>query len=323
MTPALAVTLLLVFAIGIAIQRGNTCTVVTFDDIVHRGSWDRLLSIVYTWFWVAGWLTVLALTSGLKPAAHLVPVTVWSAVGGLLLGIGAVVNGACTTGTIARIGSGEYTFGLTIVGFLLGCVAAPHLFGTPATTHVTTPATATSLNHPVITLIGFAVVTAVTLRRLIFGPHETFREFLHHAWDPRTAVLIISVLFVAAVQISGAWSYTDMLGDISRGTHDHASAQFALLLAMLAGAILGGRSMRGPRLIGPLAPRVIRCTVGGAIMGVGFSLAAGAFDGFTLFGQPLLLPYAWAVMAACYVSVLVGVLYLRSGLGSRIKALRG
>ena len=58
-------------------------------------------------------------------------------------------------------------------------------------------------------------------------------------------------------------------------------------------------------------------------MGIGFSLAPGAFDGMTLLGQPLLLPFAWAVMSASYVTIVIGVMYLRSGFGSWIKSRRG
>jgi len=58
-------------------------------------------------------------------------------------------------------------------------------------------------------------------------------------------------------------------------------------------------------------------------MGIGFSLAPGAFDGLTLLGQPLLLPFAWVVMGSSYVTVLLGVLYLRSSFGSWIKTRRG
>jgi hypothetical protein len=58
-------------------------------------------------------------------------------------------------------------------------------------------------------------------------------------------------------------------------------------------------------------------------MGVCISLAPAPFDGLTLFGQPLRLAYAWVVMAASYLSILLGVLYLRSSLGAKIKALRG
>jgi len=320
---ALLVTPVLVFGIGVAIQRGNTCTVVAFDDIVHRRSWDRLLAIVYSWLWIAGGLTLLALTTGYHPGAKLVPVTAWSVAGGVILGVGAVINGACTTGTVARIGSGEYAYGLTVVGFFLGCLLAPQFFGRAATNHTTSDPTTTVIDHPAFALLGLSLVAAVTARRLLRGPHEGFREFLRHAWDPRTATLIIATLFVAAVQISGAWAYTDMLGDIAKGVTGHVAVQLALFLALLAGAIVAGRSLRGTRLIGPLAPRAIRCTIGGVVMGVGFSVAPGAFDGLTLFGQPLLLAYAWVVMAASYLSILLGVLYLRSSLGAKIKALRG
>ena len=57
-------------------------------------------------------------------------------------------------------------------------------------------------------------------------------------------------------------------------------------------------------------------------MGVGFSLGPGSFSGLTFFGQPLLLPYAWVVMAAAYVTILLGLLYLRSRFGVWIKSRR-
>ena len=323
MTAAPAVAFVLVFLIGVTIQRGNTCTVVAFDDLVHRRSWHRIQAIVYIWFLIAGGLTLMELATGRNPVPTLVPVATWSVVGGLVLGLGAVINGACTTGTIARIGSGEYAYGLTVGGFFLGCVLAPHVFGRLASAHPTAAPGTTSLDHPYLTLAGMAVVVGLTLRRLITGPHESFQDFLRSAWDPRTAMLITAVLFVAAVQIAGPWAYTDMLGDLSRGHTEHILKRGALFVALLAGAIVAGRSLKGTKLIGPLAPRAIRCAVGGLIMGIGFSVAPGAFDGDTLFGQPLLLAYAWATMVASYATILLGVLYLRSGMGARIKALRG
>jgi hypothetical protein len=43
----------------------------------------------------------------------------------------------------------------------------------------------------------------------------------------------------------------------------------------------------------------------------------------TLLGQPLLLPFAWVVMGASCLTVVLGVLYLRSGFGSWITTRRG
>lgn len=247
---AFGISLALLLVIGVAVQRGNTCTVVAFDDLIHRRSPNRLLAIAYCWLLVAGGLTLLTVTTGFRPSAQLFPVTVWSVVGGVLLGAGAVVNGACTTGTIARIGSGEYAFGMTIAGFFLGCLAAPHIFGR-------------------------------------------------------------------------ATEHTPMLGDLAKGRTADSSARLAFLAALLVGAIIGGRSLRGAKLIGPLAPRIVRCLLGGFVMGVGFSVAPGAFDGMTLFGQPLLLPFAWVVMGASYIAIVAGLIYLRSGLAAWVTARRG
>ena len=320
---ALLAALALIFVMGMAVQRGNTCTVVAFDDLLHRRSAERLLAIVYCWLWVAGGLTLLKLTTGFMLGAQLFPITIWSVIGGLILGIGAVVNGACTVGTVARIGSGEYSYGLTVVGFFLGCVLAPHVFGRTSTSHAGSPATTTSVDHPVIALLGLAVVVGLTVRRLATHEQESVRDFLHKAWDPRTALMIVAMLFVVVVHIYGAWAYTDLLGDVAKGAGKQIVARFALFAALLAGAIVGGRTLRGARLIGPLVPRAIRCTLGGILMGLGFSLAPGAFDGLTLLGQPLLLPFAWVVMGASYLTVVLGVLYLRSGFGSWITTRRG
>lgn len=320
---AFGTSLVLVLIVGMAIQRGNTCTVVAFDDLVHRRSAVRALAIVYTWLWVAGGLALFTLATGYQLHTELFPVSGWSVVGGALLGIGAVVNGACTTGAVARIGSGEYAFVLTFVGFFAGCVLTPHVFGQAAITHVGQMPTTTSLAHPVVALAGLAVVVAINVRRLIVGRHESFRDFLHNAWDPRTATMIMGLLFVVLVQIYGPWAYTDLLGDAAMGRDERIVERVALFAALLAGAIVAGRSLRGTKMIGPLAPRVIRCSIGGLIMGAGFSIAPGSFDGLTLFGQPLLLPFAWVVMGASYVTILLGVLYLRSRLGGWIKTRRG
>jgi hypothetical protein len=93
MNAALAVTVVLVFLMGVAIQRGNTCTVVAFDDLVHRRSWHRLESIVFIWFLIAGGLTLMEWATGHNPVPALVPVAAWSVVGGLILGLGALKDG--------------------------------------------------------------------------------------------------------------------------------------------------------------------------------------------------------------------------------------
>ena len=42
---AFGISLALLLVIGVAVQRDNTCTVVAFDDLIHRRSPNRLLAI--------------------------------------------------------------------------------------------------------------------------------------------------------------------------------------------------------------------------------------------------------------------------------------
>ena len=124
------------------------------------------------------------------------------------------------------------------------------------------------------------------------------------------------------MQIYGPWGYAELLGDVSKGATDHLAPRFALFAALLTGAIIAGRTSTRARLVGPLRGRALRCLVGGFIMGIGFRLGPGSFGGLTLYGQPLLLPYAWVVMVASYAAIVFGVIYMRSRLGAWITARR-
>ena len=316
------ISLVLAFVMGLAIQRGNACMVVAFDDLIYRRSAVRLSTIVSTWLMIPGGLALLYLMTGFTPEVKLFPVTVWSVVGGMLLGIGAVIGGACTGGVVARIGSGEYVFMLTIVGFAAGCLVA-QAFGPAATVHAAAVPTTVAPQYPVAALVGLVIVLALNVRWLLKGRHEGWRDFLSDAWDPRTATIVIATVTLALVQIYGRpWGYAELLGDASRRAVDGILGGLALFAALVIGAIVGGRTCTRAKLTGPLKGRAIRCFVGGLIMGIGFSVGPGSFSGLTFFGQPLLLPFAWVVMVAAYVTILLGLTYLRSSFGDWIKTRR-
>lgn len=310
----------LVAGIGFACQRGNTCAVATVDDLVFRRSPARMLALVYTWAIVAGGLAIVHQFSSQKVSSS--PITWWSALGGVLLGTGAVVNGSCTTGTVCRIGSGEYKFLATVAGFFVGCAVAPALLGASHTQSHSHVANSATLQHPWIAVAAGAIALAIVVVRCTHSG-DPWSEALRRPWDPRVASAVIALLFVAACQIHGRWSYTDLLGDIARGKGTDIGMRTVLLLALFLGAVVGGRTQRGARPIGPLTPQVIRCLVGGIVMGLGFSLTHSAFDGLAFVGQPLLLPLAWVTMLATYGAITVGVAVLRSARGERVKSRRG
>ena len=49
-----------------------------------------------------------------------------------LLGLGAYINRACVFGAIARLGTGEWPYLATPLGFYVGCVSFGHVFALPA-----------------------------------------------------------------------------------------------------------------------------------------------------------------------------------------------
>ena len=96
---------------GFAIQRGATCTVAAVDEVMKKGSFDRLTSLLEASLWVAGGLLLTQRLHLLPAMPAGYPLNGWTVLGGALLGLGAFVNRACVFGAIARLGSGQWEIG--------------------------------------------------------------------------------------------------------------------------------------------------------------------------------------------------------------------
>ena len=122
---AFAVAALCAGVMGFAIQRGATCTVAAVDEFVGGRGFQRLRSMLEASLWVVGGLAIAQSLGMLPtmPAGYAVGLV--SVGGAVLLGIGAFVNRACVFGAIARLGSGEWSYVATPIGFYLGCVSLP------------------------------------------------------------------------------------------------------------------------------------------------------------------------------------------------------
>src|SRR5207249_2735596 len=125
---AFIVSALLAGVMGFAIQRGATCTVAAMDEIVSKRRFHRLASMVEASAWVAGGLLIAQTLHllGKMPAGYAPSYA--TVLGGMLLGLGAYVNRACVFGAIALLGSGQWAYVLTPVGFYAGCVTFPYVF---------------------------------------------------------------------------------------------------------------------------------------------------------------------------------------------------
>jgi hypothetical protein len=228
--------------------------------------------------------------------------TPWTVVGAALLGLGAFVNRACVFGAIARLGSGEWAYVATPLGFYIGCLSVA-LFSPPSQHALET-------GSIVLAAPGWAVwFVAAFVAWRIAGPlvearRRPLRELVAtRLWEPHAATAVIGVTFLAMLLLVGAWAYTDVLAELARGMMQSLLARALLLLCLLLGAVLGGWTA-GRWLHTPIRTMaLLRCMAGGVLMGWGSLLIPGGNDGLILVGMPLLWPYAWVAFATMCASI--------------------
>jgi hypothetical protein len=295
---------------GYAIQRGATCTVAAMDEVVRKRGFNRLASMLEASLWVVGGL-LIAQTLQLLPRMPGGYAITWVTVlGGALLGFGAYVNKACVFGAIARLGSGEWAYVVTPIGFYVGCVTAPSVFPFPAQQKL-------AYGSPVLqaapwVAVAFGVLMlgrlGVGLLRLRAsgGPGTLSQCFARalatRVWSPHAATTVIGITFFVMLLAVGAWAYTDVLAELAHGMAGSLIARTLLLFALFAGATLGGYTARRFRSTPISFAQLAKCFAGGALMGWGSLLIPGGNDGLILVGIPLLWPYAWlAFFTMCVV----------------------
>ena len=308
---AFAISAVCAGVMGFAIQRGATCTVAAVDEVVSKRRFQRLISIIEASLWVVGGLLIAQALHllGIMPGGYAIG---WlTVIGGILLGVGAFVNRACVFGAIARLGSGEWSYIATPIGFYAGCVSLTYLYTAPA--HPKLPYGSPVLEAPVWVA---ALFVGLMLVRVIWGlragsEDQTMRgwwsrvkhAFTKRIWSPHAATTVIGIAFFFMLLLVGAWAYTDVLAELARGMSRNLIARLLLLLALFAGAMLGGWTAGRFRHVRITFAQSLKCFVGGALMGWGSLLIPGGNDGLILVGLPLLWPYAWLAFFTMCVSI--------------------
>jgi hypothetical protein len=298
----------MVFAaiMGLAIQRGATCTVAAMEELLIERRPTRLLALGEASFWVAGGLLLAQGLGQLRSVPVSYALSPWTFLGATILALGAVVNRACVFGSIARLGSGDWAYVATPVGFYLGCLTVSRVFGAPQPHALDVGSPLFDAPAWLLWLIAiFGIFRLLGLLLLIA------RSQLRSVWSPHLATTVIGIAFVSMLLLAGAWAYTDVLAELARGMSGSLLVRVALALALLSGAIAGGYRMALPRVATTLRT-VSGCAVGGLLMGWGSLLIPGGNDGLILLGMPLLRPYAWAsfAMMCAVVGISLGLLRL-------------
>lgn len=284
--------------VGFAGQRGGICTVHAIQDIVFRRRTGRLASMVEASVWVGGGLVLLEAAGLLFHVPQGWRAGMSTVIGGVLLGIGAFVNGACAFGTIGRIGMGDWAFFAMPVGFLFGAFAMARMF---APVQVGDP----SLVLVAASWLMVVCIPLMAARVVLHGIAVRRRgaTSLGKLWSPHVATTVMGLAFLLAFVTLGSWAWTETLVTFVRGEASGAVRHVSLACALLAGSLLGGCSGGTFRHTPPRFSVVVRCLAGGCLMGVGASMIPGGSDALVLVGMPLLWPYAWMAFGSMCVTV--------------------
>ncbi len=310
---------------GYAIQRGATCTVAAMDEVVRTRRFNRLRSMLEASLWVVGGLLIAKATLLLAKMPAGYAVTYVTILGACLLGLGAYVNRACVFGAIARLGSGEWAYAVTPIGFFAGCATFATVFSVPAPQIL--PYDSPVLQAPLWIVVLFVAFFLWRFVRPLFAsqgafaaevPWQRWAEALAaRVWSPHAATTVIGVTFFFMFLLVGAWAYTDVLAELARGVADNLIARSLLGLALLAGAMLGGYTAGRWRNTPVSFAQLVRCFSGGLLMGWGSLLIPGGNDGLILVGMPLLWPYAWIAFLTMCVAIGTALTIERSVMGHR------
>lgn len=294
---------------GYAIQRGATCMVAAVGELIEERRATRIIALAEAALWVAGGLSLVAVAGAHIAGLISYRATLLTLAGGALLGLGALINRACVFGAIARLGSGEWAYIATPVGFLIGCLLvdlspwanAWHAVGTPI--ERANWGFVLAISAPLALWRGGTVIAALRQHRLS-----------DHIWSPHVATAIIGIAFVVMMLAVGSWAYTDALAQLARGMSMDSVERIALFFGLLGGAVLGGWTAGMLQARRPGVGVTLRCLVGGMLMGVGSLLIPGGNDGLILVGLPLLQEYALIALLAMAATIAAGLL-LRSSSG--------
>jgi len=320
MTATWLAAIVCVGAMGFAIQRGGTCTVAAVEEVLEHRRAHRLLAMLEASLWVAGGLALAQLghLARSMPAGY--ATSAWTVVGGAMLGLGAWVNRACVFGAVARLGSGDWVYALTPAGFFVGCLSVMALFPRP-------PAATLMDASPVLQMAGalaLAFVLFVLWRTrsglAVLRGADRAARLGQKVWAPHAATIVIGVSFVVTLLLAGRWAYTDVLADLARamaGVRVDLALPILLLLALYAGALVGGYTAGRWRSTQVSAPQALRCFAGGVLMAWGSLLIPGSNDGLILIGIPLLRPYAWLAFATMFGTIAAAALLHRRLTGIR------
>jgi toxin CptA len=289
---------------GYAIQRGGTCMVAALEEVLQQRRWTRLRALLEASLWVLGGFVLLRVLGRLPQLPMGYPLHWHVAFGGALLGLGALLNGGCAFGVVARIGSGQWAWLATPPGFLLGYALIARWTGSASAMPLALPVWLQDIPMSWGLLVGAAALARMAWLLWHAAGHWRLGR---RVWSPHQATLIIGLVFLLLFVTVGPWAYTDVLAELASGRFMQLGLRGWLVPAMFAGALYGGWMAGLWQHRWPSPVTLARCCCGGLLMGAGATLVPGGNDSLILFGLPLLWPNAWLGFASMCAVVLLAL----------------
>lgn len=278
--------LVLAAVLGICLSRTSLCTVAALQMLLTQRRLDGVLRIAL----VSSCAALVLLAAAQAGAGQGLPVdgavTTRIVIGGALLGVGAVVNGACVLGTVHYLSRGRLSFLFTLVGMAIAIRFGPTMTATagamPALSRVHTG------------LIVFAVVAVLTIVAL-------------RLWSvDRASAIVAGVTGIVAGLLylrHPNWNYTSVVASLAIADRQPVAwSMQQAAVAFFTGAVAGALTVGDFTIEWPTVLRLVRCLAGGILMGAGAVFAGGGNDLLLLWLIPGLSQrgaVAYLVMAGC------------------------
>lgn len=313
MSPELPIALLAGVVLGASAHRAGLCTVKAVSEVITTRRAHFLWSFLKASLWTTGilaWATMFGADVELGQR----PLVRGGVAGGLIFGIGAGLNGACSFSTLSRLADGYLVMVFTLVGW-----AVSILFF--------------QLFHPGFHLAvsGSAVPSAMAFPLSIWMLWEMRNFWRRRAvtlsgiktgyWTLSSAVLLIAVANSALLLVDRPWSFTSTAlcntGAFQIAPCRHTGILWTVSLTAMVTMLGSSILRRSFRIRRPRAKAALRHLTAGLAMGTGASLIPGGNDGLILFGLPALSPDALPSWAAIVAGITLSLFAMR-GLGLRV-----
>jgi uncharacterized protein len=271
-----ALALACAFALGLAVSSGSTCAVAAARDLVHARRAGTMVGFLLA-IGIAGIVTLGGkwLFGDVVHLAGDPPIGWPLLVGGVLLGIGATVNGACLFGTLARLGNGELRFVAMPLGLAAGFAIVEMLPGFAPGLALPNPlAKPSAIGWAVMAL--FAMLLLLAWRFLRQGSDRSDRRTY------RWAMLLLGAAGAIEFMLYPGSTFVDAVRMSVLGAMTGYVLPVAATVAAMAGSVISGLTGRTFSLRMPRFALLARSFTGGALMAAGGWLIPGGNDALLL-----------------------------------------